>query len=59
MKSEVCSVGPVILVLTNEVILEGRLDIPVKRHGKEDGKNGEHDHYRGLKDNGRNTTAAG
>ena len=46
-------------LLTDEVILEGRLDIPVKRHGEDDDENGEHDSHCSLKDNVRNTTAAG
>ena len=46
-------------LLINEVILEGRLNAPVKRHGEKDDKNGKHDPHCGLKDNARNTTAAG
>ena len=46
-------------LLTHEVILEGRLGIPVKCHGEDDDENGEHDPHCSLKCNVRNTTAAG
>ena len=55
MKRGVRSVGPSYSP-TVKVILESRLDVPVKRHGEEGDENGEHDPYCGLKDNTRNTT---
>ena len=46
-------------LLTDEVIPEGRLDIPINRHGEDDYENGEHDPYCSSKDDVRNTTATG
>ena len=46
-------------LLTDEVILEGRLDIPIKRHGEDNDENGEHDPHCSSKDDVRKTTAAG
>ena len=57
MKRGVHSVGPS-YSLAVKVILEFRLDVPVKRHGEEGDENDEHDPYCGLKDNTRNTMIA-